>query len=1289
MDAGTLIAGRFEIVGQAGRGGMASVHRAIDQTTGGYAALKVLHLTMEDAGERFRREADVLARLRHPGIVGYVSHGETPDGRAFLAMSWIEGETLTGRVRRLGRLDPMAVAELGANVADALAAAHAAGIVHRDVKPSNLLLASDGYDRPVLVDFGIARVGTAASAMTQEGMLIGTPGYISPEQARGSLDVDARADQFSLACVLHACLTGRAPFRGEDLVGVLAKILFQETPRARVERPDVPSELDAILVRAMAKDPSERFADMAAMARALRKVHLRLGGTDALSTPSLVVPATEPTTPGISTREARLSAMVIVGRAMASASEVQPVLEDATFIGGRFGGDVERLANGALALRFIEAAGATERALAAARCALALRARLPQAPISLATVRGTGGGDDVVRAIDRAAELVREAPRSSRTGAMPIRIDETTAGLLDARFDVRQSDAGLELVSESGPGDESRKLLGIAVPCLGRDRELLTLDATLEEVEGERIARALIVIADAGVGKSRLRREWLHRVRERGDDVTTWIARADPLDSRAPHGLLGQAVRRALAIADDAPAATKQARLRSHLAGILGDVAALERVFPFACEIIGAPIDAPPASPLAAARGDRALMAEHIREAFEEWIIAECKRPLLIVLDDAHWSDAATLRLLDAALKATADHPLLVAVFARPPLRAAHPTLFADRRVQELRLEELSKRSSDRLARSILGAKVPQETIDRVVALSNGNAFFLEELVRAVAEGKDAQLPDSVLSVVEARLEALEPDARRVLRAASIFGHFFWPAGVAAVLGDNDERASAWVGALARREIVSARTQSRFDDEPEYTFRHALVRDTAYSMLTPEDRALGHRAAAAWLEARGEGEPAVLAAHLEAGGDPGRAASYYMRAATQMLGGGELAAARDLVSRGLACGPGDDTRAELLMLDVEAHRWLGDVERSARAAEEAMLYAREGSDTYILAVANALLSHLKLGNAERHRELLKIAMPFLAMAKPSNAACRLASAAGTGALFSGDLATAEDIEPIVSRLVKGDVDLAARAQLHVYRAFLSDARGDLEAQIQHFDAAANYLDQAGHARHALLHRTNAAFARSLVGEYEDAATRLFAVLSDAEARGLRFIVDTAHTDLAGTLERLGRYEEAQKHAVVAIEGFRREGDQRMEGASRGYHALALFKLGKTAHAFTEIHAGLALARVARQILPYMLASLANMELGVGRADAALEHAKEALDVFLETRSDGAHEVYIRVALARALGASGRTEDARTALAEAHEQVRHRLELMRDDRYRASFERIEENAAVLAWAARER
>jgi tetratricopeptide (TPR) repeat protein len=229
------------------------------------------------------------------------------------------------------------------------------------------------------------------------------------------------------------------------------------------------------------------------------------------------------------------------------------------------------------------------------------------------------------------------------------------------------------------------------------------------------------------------------------------------------------------------------------------------------------------------------------------------------------------------------------------------------------------------------------------------------------------------------------------------------------------------------------------------------------------------------------------------------------------------------------------------------------------------------------------------------------------------------------------------------------------------------------------------MEAAGDARQALLNYTNAAFARMLIGDYEDAALRLEAVLVRADERGLRFISDTVHCDLVATYERLGRLDEAQRHAVAAIEGFQREGDQRMEGASRGYHATVLFTVGKKAHAFTEIHAALALARVARQILPYMLASLANMELGVGRADAALEHAKEGLDALVETRSDGGREVYVRLALARAFEACGRTDEARTAMEQALEQVRLRLSLIRDAHYRAAFERIEENADVLAWA----
>ncbi len=145
----------------------------------------------------------------------------------------------------------------------------------------------------------------------------------------------------------------------------------------------------------------------------------------------------------------------------------------------------------------------------------------------------------------------------------------------------------------------------------------------------------------------------------------------------------------------------------------------------------------------------------------------------------------------------------------------------------------------------------------------------------------------------------------------------------------------------------------------------------------------------------------------------------------------------------------------------------------------------------------------------------------------------------------------------------------------------------------------------------------------------------------------------------------------------------------MEGASRGYHAIALYKLGRTDEALAEIELAVAIARGALQILPFNLAAQADMELGLGRVEAALEHARAALEAFRETRSDDGREIYVRVTYARALAASGLTDEARAHLAKAHRKLTERMALIREPYYRACFERIEENALVLAWAARER
>src|SRR6185503_8925204 len=173
---------RFEIEGTVGQGGMGVVHRARDRLDGAPVAVKVLHRVGPAELGKLAREAKALVELRHPGIVRYVAHGTTPAGEAYLATEWLDGEDVAARLERGGLSIDESVA-LALRVAEALAAAHARGVVHRDVKPSNLFLRVGRIDRVVLLDFGIARVGAAAETAT--GAVIGTPGYMAPEQARG------------------------------------------------------------------------------------------------------------------------------------------------------------------------------------------------------------------------------------------------------------------------------------------------------------------------------------------------------------------------------------------------------------------------------------------------------------------------------------------------------------------------------------------------------------------------------------------------------------------------------------------------------------------------------------------------------------------------------------------------------------------------------------------------------------------------------------------------------------------------------------------------------------------------------------------------------------------------------------------------------------------------------------------------------------------------------------------------------------------------------------------------
>jgi serine/threonine protein kinase len=260
MSPGDVLTGRFEVLRGAGSGGMGVVYQARDLATGQSVALKILIGGEESLAARFAQEVQLLSALEHPHIVGYISHGGTADGAPYLVMPWLEGCDLQERVRA----KPLSVEEtltVAHRVADALAYLHRRGLVHRDLKPTNLFLPNGELEKIQLIDLGIARGTVPARPLTLSGVLLGTPGFIAPEQAYGSHGVAPAVDIFAFGCVLFECLTGQRLFTGSHVMAVLAKVLLEEAPRVREFRSDVPESLERLIERMVAKEPELRPQD--------------------------------------------------------------------------------------------------------------------------------------------------------------------------------------------------------------------------------------------------------------------------------------------------------------------------------------------------------------------------------------------------------------------------------------------------------------------------------------------------------------------------------------------------------------------------------------------------------------------------------------------------------------------------------------------------------------------------------------------------------------------------------------------------------------------------------------------------------------------------------------------------------------------------------------------------------------------------------------------------------------------------------------------------------------------
>jgi eukaryotic-like serine/threonine-protein kinase len=293
---GEAIADRYELEELVGSGGMSTVYRARDLLLERYVAIKILHEHYSrdsDYVERFRREARAAAKLSHPNIVTVIDRGEA-DGRQYIVFEYVDGQNLKQLIQSRGRLPVRNALELGIEIGRALAFAHAQGLVHRDVKPQNVLLG--GGDVKV-TDFGIARSLDVNVGLTQTGTVLGTSEYISPEQATGR-GVDERTDVYSLGVVVYELLAGAPPYSGDSFVAVAMKHVSDPIPSIAKARPDVPLRVDAALRKAMAKDPDDRFPSMDDLVAELESCLVVLAEPDAertvMDAPPVPAPSRRP-----------------------------------------------------------------------------------------------------------------------------------------------------------------------------------------------------------------------------------------------------------------------------------------------------------------------------------------------------------------------------------------------------------------------------------------------------------------------------------------------------------------------------------------------------------------------------------------------------------------------------------------------------------------------------------------------------------------------------------------------------------------------------------------------------------------------------------------------------------------------------------------------------------------------------------------------------------------------------------------------------------------------------------
>jgi class 3 adenylate cyclase len=1090
---------------------MGVVYRAKSVESGRVYALKVL--APEVAGDekyrqRFRREMRVASSLRHPNVVA-VRDADEHEGLLFLAMDFIPGIDLEKELRLSGGMDARRGTELLAQVASGLDAAHARGLVHRDVKPANILIANtDGAERAYVTDFGLAKRfdrDASISALTKTGVVVGTVDYMSPEQITGGR-VDGRADVYALGCAYFEMLTGSVPYgHGGSLMATMYAHVHEPPPSLPGSLSERYPDLGAVIERALAKDPDKRFFSAGEFAD---------DATDALHGPLRRAPKPPETRRMVTVLCCSVTPSTELERPVDHElvrESVERSVGEADAVIARHGGTTDGPTGNEVVGVFGLSRAREDDALRAVRAAaeigerlsvLAAQAGVPvRARTGVDTGRVLAGGGQAFAAgdaVDAAARLQMLA------GAGEVLMTGETLRLVRSAVEVKPTEPAkltvgsdpvpvfkLEHLDPTAPGLSRR----FDIPFVARERELRLLrDAWGRAVE-ERACHLVTVLGEAGVGKSRLVGELLEEVGDAGrvlrgrclpygEGITFW-----PLtEALTPLGDIARPV---------------IGRLRG------GGVAAPEELF---------------------------LAVRRLLES------VALERPTILHVDDLQWAEPMLLDLLDHVADVSRVAPILVLCAARLELFDLRPDWGGGKlNATTALLGPLGGADSERLLEE-LSAEFDPETRSQLLRASGGNPLFLEEMVALAREAGSVAVPATIDALLAERLERLGSEEREFLECAAVEGEVFQRRAVASLVREPLVAGlEVTLASLVRKDLIRPHLAT-IGVDGVFRFRHLLLRDAAYDALPDATRARLHERFARWLE-----DDCADVAELD------EIAGWHLEQAVRC---GER------LGRGVDPGLAARAAAHLRAAGARA-RDRGDVAAATSLFERALTLASAAgpsSESISVALAECLVEAGELGRADR----LLSAVELGADASPLAALTRLE--------WILRVRPQELVEAIESRLPRilaqleaaGDESGMARAHLVAFMPHWLTSQWTLAGEQARL--AAEHADKAGDEGERS--RALAFYIGTIV--YGQASVGTIARELDEIELGSPGASLAARVSLArGQLARLeARFGDARRFVEQALEGFQALGMRELEASCDGELGVVELSAGDPAAALT-------------------------------------------------------------------------------------------------------------------------